>query len=150
MNSTSEETFFQRWFFPVAAGLILVLAAAVIAVVRPPREPADAVKGYIDALAAGKCRGAYGMVSSFAKEYSTSYRTLKDFRENVCEPMRGRYEEVSVFKVDGVEPSGDGVVVVFRLRFKTSWMPRSQDRPMRFNLKRKGRRWLLDGPDLVF
>ncbi|MFC1474941.1 hypothetical protein ACFLQK_02740, partial [bacterium] len=99
-------------------------------------------------LAGGKCSRAYGMVTSFTKEYFLSYRSLESFRESVCEPARENYEKVYVHEIDEMVADADSVTVYFRLRYKTTWMPSAQDRSMHFRLKRSGKRWLIDGPTL--
>lgn len=129
----------------VSACIFLLIIIIVIAGRSAP-GPGEVVEEYVDYLAAGDCRGAYGLVSDYAVTYYLEYGTFEKFRQNVCRTTIGKYDVMEVREIDRVVEGVDEAVVYFRLRFRASWMPLEQDRPMEFHLSRQGRRWRIDGP----
>ena len=55
------------WFKPVAIGFAAVVVAVIIIAALPRPTPESAARKYVSALARGKCKKAYRLVSRVAR-----------------------------------------------------------------------------------
>ncbi len=137
------------WSKPVAVPVcVLIIIILIVWMRRPTPEPGEIVKQYVNDISAGRCSAAYDLVSDYARTYFLEYGTYKDFKKNVCDRSINKYEVLRVYRIDDTVEGVNEAVVYIRLRYRASWMTTEQDRPMKFNLSRKGKRWSLDGPFL--
>ena len=130
----------------VAAGLLAFVLLVIV--FKPAQRPEQVVESYVSHLSEGKCRRAYRLVSSYTKDYYDEYRTLDDFKQNVCDKVYNKYDFMEIVEIVDVIGDGDKVTVYFRFRYKVSWMTRKADRDVKFELYRKGRKWYVEGPFL--
>ncbi|MFA6448243.1 MAG: hypothetical protein WCX65_02145 [bacterium] len=150
MKSPASETAGTPIWFKTA---IVVFAAASLIffymILRPKSDPAAVLNNYVNALARGRCGKAYKFVSYYAKNNSVDYSTYDKFERSVCAPAAGKYIYLEMISVVNKNVGSDTATIAAMLKFKTSWMPRSQSRMMQFDFRKERGDWLLEGPELL-
>ncbi len=136
------------WFYYAVSAGAIVLLVALYFMLRPQYTPQGATRYYFSALQRGQCAKAYRTVSFYAKKNYPRYSTYSKFKENVCIPTHRKYDYLFAARFLELNVRGDSADMICLIKFKTSFMPRRQYRPFPLNLRREGRKWKLDGPQL--
>lgn len=110
--------------------------------------PEQTVKSYVKKLSDGKCKSAYSMVSDFAKEYNPSYSSFEEYKKSVCDKAEMRYVKFRVFRIDNIFSDDEKAMVEFRVQYDSRAFARNMEKHMRYDLRKSGRKWKIDGPDL--
>jgi hypothetical protein len=136
------------WFKIVAGVFAFVVVIAFYFILRPASTPGGVVNEYVTELARNRCDKAYDLVSYYARNRIMDYSTYEKFKLSVCEPVAGKYIYLEMYHIEDVIDNGTTASVLSRLKFKMPWMPKTQFRTMGFNVRREGRYWKMDGPEL--
>ncbi len=132
------------WFKAAAISAVLFFLLGIILIFSHKSTPGGVTDSYVTALAHRRCGKAYDFVSYTAKKSDVRYKDYDSFLNSVCIPVSKKYTFLEMRRVEDTIQDGDHASVLSLLRFKASWMPKTQLRTIEFRLIKEEGKWKMD------